>query len=196
MCRSTSGTRSSRDPTDLWDRGDDGRTSVMRDDGTLTVAVLGTGIMGAPMARNLAEAGFDVRAWNRTIEKAQPLADDGVSIARTPREAADGADIVLTALSDADAVAAVVDGPDGALRDGDSAVWLQMSTVGVDGTERLAAIAAARGIGFVDAPVLGTRAPAENGELTVLASGPDELRPACQPVFDAVGSRTMWLGPA
>jgi 3-hydroxyisobutyrate dehydrogenase len=169
----------------------------MADDTSLTVAVLGTGIMGAPMARNLAKAGFDVRAWNRTIDKARPLADDGVSVCRTAREAASGADFVLTMLADIDAVTSVVfDDDDGPFVGAGSPVWLQMSTVGIDGTERLASFATDRGVHFVDAPVLGTRQPAEKAALTVLASGAHALQDQVQPVFDAVGSRTLWLGPA
>ena len=162
------------------------------------IAVLGTGIMGAPMARNLAKAGFTVRVWNRTLEKAQPLADDGAIVCDSPAAAADGADFVLTILADLDAVAGVVTGDSGVFAEGKQSypIWLQMSTVGIDGTEWLASYAADRGIGFLDAPVLGTRKPAEDGALTVLASGPEELREMCQPVFDAVGSQTLWLGPA
>src|SRR5437870_2370147 len=121
------------------------------------VAVLGTGIMGAPMARNLRESGFDVRAWNRSADKARPLADVGVTVRNTAREAADGADFVLTMLSDVDAVASVVDGANGPFTAGATPIWLQMSTVGVDGTRRLSSYAAERGIPFVDAPVLGTK---------------------------------------
>jgi 3-hydroxyisobutyrate dehydrogenase len=156
-----------------------------------TVTVLGTGIMGAPMARHLARAGFDVRARNRTIEKAQPLVDDGVGVCTSPYDALRDADVLLTVLSDADAVeetvADVLDGRP-------SLVWIQASTVGIVGTQRLMQLAADAGVGYVDAPVLGTRAPAEKGELTVLASGPDELRDRCQPVFDAIGARSFWLG--
>jgi 3-hydroxyisobutyrate dehydrogenase len=164
-----------------------------------TVAVLGTGIMGAPMARNLAHAGFVVRAWNRTLEKAEPLADDGVIVCSTPREAAEDADFLLTMLLDGNAVESAVTGPDGALTDRSadrSLIWLQMSTVGIVATDRLAAIAEESGVAFVDAPVVGTRQPAERGELTVLASGPDDLRETCQPVFDAIGQKTLWVGPA
>lgn len=164
--------------------------------GMTTVAVLGTGIMGAPMARNLLVAGFDVRVWNRSADKARPLADDGATVCGTPREAADGADIVVTMLADADAVTSVVESDDGPFAENATAIWLQMSTVGVDGTEQLASYAADRGIVFVDAPVLGTKQPAENGALTVLASGPDEVRDRCRPVFDAVGQTTHWLGEA
>jgi 3-hydroxyisobutyrate dehydrogenase len=158
-----------------------------------TVAVLGTGIMGAPMAVNLARAGFDVRVWNRTRDNALPLADDGVRIADTPRKAADGADFLLTMLLDTDAVESTVTGADGAL-EGRPGVWIQSATVGVAGTDRLAGIAADAGVPYVDAPVLGTKQPAEKGQLTVLASGPDELRERCQPVFDAIGQRTIWVG--
>jgi 3-hydroxyisobutyrate dehydrogenase len=158
-----------------------------------TVAVLGTGIMGAPMARHLAAAGFDVRAWNRTIEKAQPLADDGVQVMSSPAEAARGADVLLTMLADADVIEQTVTPQ--LLRDlaGD-AVWVQSSTVGIAGTARLSALAAAAGTAYVDAPVLGTRQPAEAASLTVLASGPDALRDRCAPLFDAYAARMLWVG--
>jgi 3-hydroxyisobutyrate dehydrogenase len=161
-----------------------------------TVAVLGTGIMGQPMARNLLTAGFTVRVWNRTADKAQSLAADGAQVCTTPREAAEGADFVLTMLSDADALACVVDSDNGPFAGQHTPIWLQMSTVGIDGNERLSSYAAQRGIPYVDAPVLGTRQPAEKGLLTILASGPDEVRERCQPVFDAVGRTTHWLGSA
>lgn len=161
------------------------------------IAVLGAGIMGAAMARNLISAGMEVRVWNRTREKAEPLADDGAKVADTPAEAAEDAGFVLTMLSNADAVAEAVDGEDGALSAlPDDGVWLQMSTVGIEGHERLAKIAGERGVFYVDAPVLGTKEPAEQGQLIVLASGPEEVQAQCQPVFDAVGSNTLWLGSA
>lgn len=164
---------------------------------TQSVAVLGTGIMGGPMARNLARAGFEVRAWNRTRAKAEDLAADGVQVADTPAAAARGAGFVLTMLSDGDAVEATMAGRDGALGAMDAdAVWLQCATVGPAATDRLARLAADAGVPFVDAPVLGTRKPAEDAALTVLASGPAELEARCRPVFDAVGSRVRWLGAA
>lgn len=159
------------------------------------VALLGTGIMGAAMARNLLGAGLEVRAWNRSMEKAEPLAEDGATVFEDPAEAARGADFLLTMLPDADVVGAIVgDGVLGALADG--AVWLQMSTVGEEGNGRLARLAAGSGVAYVDAPVLGTKAPAEQGELIVLASGPEEAREKCEPVFGAVGGKTVWLGGA
>ena len=162
-----------------------------------TIAVLGTGIMGAAMARNILAAGMEVRAWNRSREKAEPLADDGAKVADTPAEAAEGADFVLTMLADADTVEEVVSGEESPLpaMAGDS-VWLQMSTVGPEGSDRLGEVAAEYGVTYVDAPVLGTKKPAEQGQLIVLASGPEEALERCQPIFDAVGSETLRLEPA
>ena len=162
---------------------------------TTTVGFLGTGIMGGPMARNCAAAGLDVRAWNRTPEKARALADAGVTPVDSPAEAVRGADAVVTMLTDGAAVEAVMAGDGGALAAmDDDAVWLQMSTVGIAATERLAALARERGVGYVDAPVVGTRQPAEAGELLVLASGPEDVRDRAAPVFDAVGRATRWVG--
>jgi 3-hydroxyisobutyrate dehydrogenase len=165
--------------------------------GRATIALLGTGMMGAAMGRNLLRSGFGLRAWNRTATKAEPLAADGATVAGSPAQAAAGAGIVLTMLADGPAVEAAMTGPSGALGAlGDGAVWVQSSTVGVHDTERLAGLAGQHGAGFVDAPVLGTREPAEKGELTVLASGPEGLHERCQPLFDAIGLRTLWLGEA
>jgi 3-hydroxyisobutyrate dehydrogenase len=161
------------------------------------IAVLGTGIMGAAMARNLLSAGMEVRVWNRSREKAGPLADGGATVADSPAEAADGAGFVITMLADADAVAEAAGGEDGALSTlPEAGVWLQTSTVGLEGQEKLAGTANEHGVYYVDAPVLGTKEPAEQGQLIVLASGPEEVRERCRPVFDAVGSKTLWLGPA
>jgi 3-hydroxyisobutyrate dehydrogenase len=160
-----------------------------------TVALLGTGIMGAAMARNLLGAGMKVRAWNRSTGKAEPLAGDGATVVEDPAEAARGADFLLTMLADADAIEEVVgEGVLPALAEG--AVWLQMSTVGERGHATLAHLAAENGVAFVDAPVLGTKAPAEQGQLVVLASGPEPVREKCEPVFGAVGGKTVWLGEA
>jgi 3-hydroxyisobutyrate dehydrogenase len=162
-----------------------------------TIALLGTGTMGTGMAHNLLAAGFDLRVWNRTKAKAEPLAERGAAVASSPAEAAEGAGILLTMLADGDAVEAAVAGPSGALNGlGDGALWVQSSTIGVNDTERLGALAAELRVGFVDAPVLGTKQPAEQGQLTVLASGPEDARERCQPLFDAIGSRTLWVGEA
>jgi 3-hydroxyisobutyrate dehydrogenase len=155
----------------------------------MKIGFIGTGIMGAPMARNLAAAGHEVRAWNRTRAKAEAI--EGVTVADSPAGATDGADALVTMLTDGDAVEAVAHA---ALREGID--WLQMSTVGIAATERLAALADERDAMFVDAPVLGTKQPAENGELVVLASGPADALERARPAFDAVGSKTVELGDA
>jgi 3-hydroxyisobutyrate dehydrogenase len=162
-----------------------------------TVALLGTGIMGAGMARSMLAAGLPLRVWNRTREKAEPLGAEGAVVADTPSEAARGADVIVTMLLDAVAVEGAMAGKNGAGEAADpGALWIQASTVGVLGATRLAALAVRFGLTYVDAPVLGTREPAEKGQLTVLASGPEEAHERCAPVFDAIGSRTLWLGAA
>ncbi|GGU90129.1 dehydrogenase [Streptomyces filipinensis] len=157
-----------------------------------TVSVLGTGIMGAAMARNLCRAGLQVRVWNRTREKAEPLAADGARVAGSPAEAVEGSDVVLTMLYDGNTVLDVLREAAPALRPG--TVWAQCTTVGTDLVADLAAFAREHGLVFYDAPVLGTRRPAEDGLLTVLAAGPEVGRETVEPVFAAVGAKTMWTG--
>lgn len=156
----------------------------------MTVAVLGIGTIGEPVTRNLLRAGIEVRIWNRTREKADRLAQDGAVVCDSAAEAAYGAEIVLTVLADADATAETVE----EIAFADEAVWVQMATVGVDGADRLAELAQEKGVAFVDAPVLGTRQPAEQGKLVVLASGPDDALDRCEPLFDAIGRQTRRLG--
>ncbi|MEW2263163.1 NAD(P)-dependent oxidoreductase [Streptomyces sp. NPDC047853] len=158
----------------------------------LTVSVLGTGIMGAAMARNLVRAGHAVRVWNRSRDKAEPLAADGAHVADSPQEAVRGADAVLTMLFDGPAALDVMRQAAPGLRPGTA--WVQSTTAGVDAVADLAALAHEHGLVFFDAPVLGTRQPAEAGRLLVLAAGPAGARDAVTPVLDAVGSRTVWTG--
>jgi 3-hydroxyisobutyrate dehydrogenase len=163
--------------------------------GLSRVALLGTGIMGMAMARNLRRAGLAVCAWNRNVARARPIVDAGGTVAETPAAAVAAADVVITMLSDGPAVETAMTGPEGALvamRPG--MLWIQMSTVGVAAIGRLLALARSHSIDFVDAPVLGTRQPAEQGTLTILASGPAALRARCAPIFEAIGERTLWLG--
>jgi 3-hydroxyisobutyrate dehydrogenase len=156
------------------------------------VAVLGTGTMGAGMVRSLRRAGLPVRMWNRAAEKAEALTDSGAQLHRSPAQAVDGADIVLTMVFDADAAIEVI--RQAAPRAGTT--WLQCSTVGVEGAGRVAATAAELDLVLVDCPVLGTKQPAEQGALVLLASGPDQVRDQLAPVLDALGSKTLWLGEA
>ncbi|MEU4242715.1 NAD(P)-dependent oxidoreductase [Actinoplanes sp. NPDC026619] len=158
----------------------------------MNVAVLGTGIMGAAMARNLARAGHTVQAWNRTRAKAEPLTADGITVAGTPAAAVRDADVVLTMLFDGAAVLGVMRAAAPAARPGAS--WVQSTTIGPDTVDELRALAAEHDLVYFDAPVLGTREPAEAGQLTVLADGPAEHRDAVTPVFDAIGARTVWGG--
>lgn len=163
--------------------------------GEKTVAVLGAGsTMGFAMARNIARNGMTVRGWNRTREKAEPLTEDGANVLDSAAEAVEGADVILTMLADADAVIEAVEA--GLPSAGEDVVWLQMSTIGEAGTDRCAELAQAHGITLMDAPVLGTRQPAEQGKLVVLASGPERARERVQPIFDAVGQKTIWVGEA
>ena len=155
------------------------------------VAVLGTGIMGAPMARNLLKAGFQVRVWNRTREKTRVLAGEGADLAQTPAEAVREAAFVITMLTDTAAVLAVMGQAAESIPHG--ALWLQTS-MDTD-LDSVTALAKDHGITFVSCPVIGTRKTASRGRLVVLASGPGDVLDRAQPVFDAIGSRTVRLEP-
>jgi 3-hydroxyisobutyrate dehydrogenase len=151
------------------------------------VAVLGTGIMGAGMARSMGRAGLDVIVWNRTADKAAGL---GLPVADDPASAVRDADVVVTMLFDFESVAHVMTEALPAMRT--NAIWLQTSTIGVDETTALAGLAIKNGVSFVDAPVSGTRTPAENGQLTVLAGGAKDER--LDPVLDAIAAKVVWVG--
>src|SRR5216684_4448673 len=139
------------------------------------VALLGAGTMGAGMAQRMLDLGFPVNVWNRTPGPTAALAEHGATVRAKPIEAVAAAEVVVTMLPNADAVADVMlhGGTLDALRPG--ATWAQMGTIGVEATEHLAAEVARRrpDVVFVDAPVSGSREPARNGRLLILASGPD-----------------------
>src|SRR5690349_7635407 len=160
----------------------------------LTVAFLGTGVMGAPMARNIARSGPTVRAWNRTAERARPLENDGATVVERAEDAVDGADVAVTMLADADATIEVAETILPAL--GPDAIWVQAGTIGIDPVEHCIEMAQRQGRTIIDAPVLGTLKPAEDGKLTVLASGPDDAIERCSPVFRAIGHKTLRVGEA
>src|SRR6478609_5458298 len=155
------------------------------------VAVLGTGTMGAPMARNLLKAGFQVHVWNRTLDKARALATEGADLAEAPADAVREAAFVITMLTDTVAVLAVMEQAAESVPDG--AIWLQTS-MDTD-VDSAAGLAEEHGITFVSCPVLGTRETAKQGRLVVLASGPGKVLDRAQPIFDAVGSKTVRLEP-
>ena len=156
----------------------------------MRVTVLGTGTMGAGMARSLLREGHDVTVWNRTAERAEPLAADGARVATDPGDAVAGAEAVVTILFDTASVLEVM--TDVSLPEG--CVWVQAATIGLDGTDQVAALAEERGWLLLDAPVLGTKAPAEQGALVVLAAGDDAALEAARPVTDAIGSRVVRAG--
>ncbi|MEO8851862.1 MAG: NAD(P)-dependent oxidoreductase [Allobranchiibius sp.] len=162
----------------------------MSDNATQRVAVLGTGVMGKGMARSLRRGGHDVVVWNRTRSRAEVLADDGITVAGSVREAVEGADVVVTMLFDTDAVLAIADELIDSL--GPDAVWLQSATVGPEGIARIAAKRPTTRL--LDAPMLGTKAPAEQGTLVGLLSGPQELIDAAGPALAAMTSRSIIAG--
>ena len=162
------------------------------------VAVLGTGIMGSAMARNLVSAGLRTTIWDRSSTATAPLSDAGALVAASPAEAVHDAQVVITMLPTADVVTSVIfdSGVAEALPGG--AAWAQMGTIGLSETT---AISSRLGelrpdVMFVDAPVSGSKGPAEAGQLLILASGPPAAAPAVRPVFSAIGRRTVWLGEA
>ena len=161
-----------------------------------TVAVIGAGIMGSAMVRNLVAAGVTTRVWDRSAVVTGPLGDAGAVVAASARAAVGGADVVITMLPTADAVESVIF--DGGVADAfaDGCVWAQMGTIGVEATRDIVGRLAAQrpGVTFVDAPVSGSKGPAEQGQLLILASGPAGAADRVGPVFDILGRKTVWLG--
>jgi 3-hydroxyisobutyrate dehydrogenase len=161
-----------------------------------TVAVIGAGIMGSAMARNLAAAGLDTRVWDGSPAAVAALADAGVAGAASAADAVRDAGVVITMLPTAAAVESVIFDGGVAAAFAEGSVWAQMGTIGVQATlgfrDRLAV--ARPGVTFVDAPVSGSKGPAEHGQLLVLASGQETAASALRPVFDALGRKTVWLG--
>ncbi len=162
------------------------------------VSVIGTGTMGAAMARRLLGARMDVDVWARHSSSTKPLADQGATAFEVASDAVKDADVVISTLPTAEATVDVMIDQSvvEAMRSG--AIWVQMATIGVEPTERLAAtsLELRPDVFFVDAPVSGSRTPAENGQLLVLASGPPEAEQSLEPIFAALARATLWLGPA
>lgn len=162
-----------------------------------TVAVLGIGSMGHGMATSVLRAGIPTVVWNRARDATADLAELGADVARSAAEAAARAGIVVTMVTNADAVVSIATDQRmlGALKPG--AIWVQMSTIGVAGIKRIASLVESQrsDVTLVDAPVSGSKEPAEQGQLTIFASGPDDARSRLTPLFDALGQRTVWVGP-
>jgi 3-hydroxyisobutyrate dehydrogenase len=158
----------------------------------MRVSVIGLGAMGAGMAASTLRAGLATTVWNRSPERSEPLRDEGAEVAVTAAEAVAGADVVVVCLFDEASVQEVLEQALPAAPD--SAVWLQTATVGPDGAQRLHDLAARHDRVLLDTPVLGTRKPAADGALTVLASGPEAALEKARPVLEAIGSRTLVVG--
>ncbi|MEO6526234.1 MAG: NAD(P)-dependent oxidoreductase [Gemmatimonadaceae bacterium] len=160
------------------------------------VAMLGLGIMGSGMARRLLAAGLPLTVFNRSAEKAQSLAQDGATVARSPREAAANADIVFSMVADDGASRAMWDGADGALAGARrGTVLVECSTVTVERIAELAAASERAGCAFADAPVTGSKMHAAAGELTFLVGSDDDTLQRIRPALDAMGKTIHHLGP-
>ncbi len=161
------------------------------------VAFLGIGTMGHAMATSALRAGIETVVWNRDPQATRDLTDLGAKVANTLADAARQAHIVVTMVTDADVVLSIAQdqGMLAALAPG--ALWVQMSTIGVAGIDRVAALVDTErpDVTLIDAPVSGSKDPAEHGQLTIFASGPAAVRPRLEPLFDALGHRTIWVGP-
>ncbi|MET0701502.1 MAG: NAD(P)-dependent oxidoreductase [Mycobacterium sp.] len=158
----------------------------------MRVTVLGMGAMGAGMARSLLREGIEVTVWNRTAERSEPLSEAGATVAVDVAASVSDADVVVAMLFDTAATLDVMAVVLPAMKQG--AVFVQCATVGVDGAAQTASVAAEHGVAFLDCPVLGTKAPAEQGKLVMLASGDPALRERVQPAFDAMSAKTIWVG--
>ena len=153
--------------------------------------------MGHGMAASALRAGIPTVVWNRDLGATRDLTELGAEVAETPADAARRAAIVVTMVTDAEVVVSIAkdQGMLAALAPG--AVWVQMSTIGVAGIDRVATLANAErpDVILIDAPVSGSKDPAEKGQLTIFASGTDAARSRLKPLFDALGQRTIWVGP-
>ncbi len=161
------------------------------------VAVLGIGAMGHGMATSALRAGIPTVVWNRRPEATQDLAELGAEVAESAADAARRARIVITMVTDADAVISIARDQGMLAALAPESIWAQMSTIGVAGIERVAALVAAErpDVTLLDAPVSGSKEPADQGQLTIFASGPDAAAPRVRTLFDALGQRTIWVGP-
>ena len=161
------------------------------------VAVLGIGTMGHGMATSALRAGIPTIVWNREPDATKDLADLGADVADTAADAARRAAIVVTMVTDADAVMSIARDQGMLAALAADAIWVQMSTIGVAGIDRVAALAEQErpDITLLDAPVSGSKEPAAQGQLTIFASGPEAARARVAPLFDALGQRTVWVGP-
>lgn len=161
----------------------------------MKIGFIGLGIMGSRMAANLLRGGHELTVYNRTASKAAALRKDGAGTAKSPADAARGCDIVFTMLSDPAAVELAAVGDEGLLSAMESgSVWIDCSTVNPAFSRRMAEEAAKHNVSFLDAPVAGTKAPAEKGELTVLVGGDAATLDRVRPLLELIGNRIVHVG--
>lgn len=160
-----------------------------------TIAWIGLGKMGEHMAGHLLAAGYPVTVYNRTAEKAAPLAEKGATVAKSVAAAAAGADIIISMISDDNALRAVASPKDGVLSTAASgATYIDMSTVSPATSAEIAADAEKAGVSYLRAPVNGTVLQAESAALVILVSGPEAAFEACKPVFESIGAKLFYFG--
>jgi 3-hydroxyisobutyrate dehydrogenase len=162
------------------------------------ITFLGIGTMGHGMAESALRAGLPTTVWDRHPERTRDLAEHGAEVAATAAEAVRQAGIVVTMVPDATAVISVARDQGMLAALPPAAIWVQMSTIGLAGINDVMAMVASErpDVVLLDAPVSGSKDPAEQGQLIIFASGPDEMRPRVAPLFDALGQRTVWVGAA
>tara|TARA_B100000686_G_scaffold215180_1_gene222118 strand:+ start:225 stop:1136 length:912 start_codon:yes stop_codon:yes gene_type:complete len=159
------------------------------------VGFVGTGIMGAPMARNIAQSGFQVSVYNRTAEKANPLKEFGIKIAKSIPELAKDSDIVITMVSDTPDVLEVIEGPNGIAQNlAAGSTIIDMSTISPSATKELSSRLSSIGLSMLDAPVSGGSWGAEQGTLAIMVGGDEAVLSLCLPVLESMGQRITHMG--
>src|SRR5215211_4274939 len=160
------------------------------------VGFIGLGIMGKPMAKNLMEAGYELVLYNRTLEKAEELSEDGAEVAANPREVAENSEIIVTMLPDSPDVRNVVAGKDGVLEGiEEGSLLVDMSTISPVVTEELAEALKKKGASMLDAPVSGGDVGAIEGTLSIMVGGDEEDFQRANPLFEAMGKTVNHVGP-
>ena len=161
------------------------------------VGFIGLGIMGKPMAKNLMEAGYELVLYNRTLEKAEELSEDGAEVAANPREVAENSEIIVTMLPDSPDVRNVVAGKDGVLEGiEEGALLVDMSTISPVVTEELAEAVKKKGASMLDAPVSGGDVGAIEGTLSIMVGGEEEDFERAKPLFEVMGKTVTHVGPS
>jgi len=161
------------------------------------IGFMGLGIMGTPMVANLLRAGYPVMVYNRSPEKADPLVKQGAGLASSPQALAQAADVVIAMVTGPEALNDLLWGPEGAGGAfSHSKVFINMSSVAPSYTRQLAQELEPSGVIFIDAPVSGTKKPAEDGTLLILAGGPQEKVKELEPLLLAMGKKVIYCGAA